>query len=133
MALNAPGLANRFEGRLFSDKGRLYFVLEVDTESGFAQVSCRTDGEQQVIQMPVSEVGLRLSSSSNLRLDGLSTADTSNRIIQQTDGWFFTTREGSQGPYLSDTEANLALSKYILSAQRTSASGVKDRVPISAG
>jgi hypothetical protein len=133
MALNAPGLASRFEGRLFSDKGCLYFVLEVDTESGFAQVSCRTDGEQQVIQMPVSEVGLRLSSSSNLRLDGLSTADTSNRIIQQTDGWFFTTREGSQGPYLSDTEANLALSKYILSAQDTSASGVKDRVPISAG
>ncbi len=133
MALNAPGLASRFEGRLFSDKGCLYLVLEVDTESGFAKVSCRTDGEQQVIQMPVSEVGLRLSSSSNLRLDGLSTADTSNRIIQQTDGWFFTTREGSQGPYLSDTEANLALSKYILSAQGTSASGVKGRVPISAG
>ena len=60
MALNAPGLANRFEGRLFSDKGCLYLVLEVDIESGFAQVSCRTDGEQQVIQMPVSEVGLHI-------------------------------------------------------------------------
>ncbi len=130
MALNATGLASRFEGRLFSDEGCLYLVLDVDTESGFAQVSCRTDGEQQVIQMPVSEVGLRLSSTSNLRLDG--TADTSNRIIQQTDGWFFTTREGPKGPYLSDTEANLALSKYILSAQGTSVSGVIDRVPISA-
>ncbi len=132
MALNAAALASRFEGRLFSDEGRLYFVLDVDTESGFARVSCRADGVQQVIQMPVSEVGLRLSSSSNSRLDGLSTADTSNRIIQQTNGWFFTTREGPQGPYLSDTEANLALSKYILSAQGTSASGVKGRAPISA-
>ena len=107
-------------------------VLDVDTESGFARVSCRADGGQQVIQMPISEVGLRLSSGSNLRLDGLSTADTSNRIIQQTDGWFFTTREGPKGPYLSDTEANLALSKYILSAQGASVSGVVDRVPVSA-
>ncbi len=130
MALNATGLASRFEGRLFSDEGCLYLVLDVDTESGFARVSFRADGRQQIIQMPVSEVGLRLSSRSNLRLDGLSTADTSNRIIQQTDGWFFTTREGRKGPYLSDTEAKLALSKYILSAQGT---GVIDRVPISAG
>ncbi|MFB3041086.1 MAG: DUF6316 family protein [Candidatus Poribacteria bacterium] len=132
MELNATGLANRFEGRLFSDEGRLYLVIDVDTESGLARVSCRADGGQQVIRMPVSEVALRLSSNSKLRLDGLSTADTSNRIIQQTDGWFFTTREGPKGPYQSDAEANLALSKYILSAQGTSVSGVVDRVPISA-
>lgn len=133
MALNATGLTSRLEGRLFSDKGCLYLVLDVDTESGFARVSFRADGRQQVIQVPVSEVVLRLSSSSKLRLDSLSTADTSNRIIQQTDGWFFTTREGPKGPYLSEPEANLALSKYILSAQGTSVSGVTGRVPISAG
>ena len=83
--------------------------------------------------MPISEVGLRLSSSSNLRLDGLSIADTSNRIIQRTDGWFFTTREGPNGPYGSKTEADRALSKHILSAQGRSLSSVEDRAPVSAG
>ncbi len=111
-------LANRFEGRLFSEEGRLYFVLDVDTESGIARVSCRVDGRQQVIEMPLSEVGLRLSSNSSLLLDGLSTADQSNRIIRRTDGWFFTTREGAKGPYPSNTDANLALSKHILSVSR---------------
>ena len=117
MTLNAKAL----EGRLFSEDGRLHFVVDVDTETGFARVSCRADGVQQVIQMPISEVGLRISSSSNLHLDGLSTADTSKRIIRQTDGWFFTTREGLNGPYRSDTDANLALSKHVLSVQGTSA------------
>jgi hypothetical protein len=115
-------LANRFEGRLFSEEGRLYFVLDVDTESGFARVSCRMDGEQRVIQMPISEVSLRLSSNTSLLLDGLNTSDTSKRIIRQTDGWFFTTREGPKGPYPSDRDANQALSKHILA--RSSASGV---------
>ena len=115
-------IANRFEGRLFSEEGRLYFVLDVDTESGIARVSCRVDGRQQVIEMPLAEVGLRLSSSSSLLLDGMNTSDTSKRIIRQTDGWFFTTREGPKGPYPSDRDANQALSKHILA--RSSASGV---------
>ena len=106
-------------------EGRLYFVLDVDTQSGIARVSCRVDGVQQVIQMPVSEVGLRLSSGSNLLLDSLNIEDTSNRIIQQSDGWFFTTREGLNGPYPTDTIANLALSEHILSVQGTSATSVK--------
>ena len=117
MVLNAPALASRMEGRLFSAEGRLYFILDVDTDSGFARVSCRADGVQQIIEMSISEVGLRLSSGSNLLLDNVSTEDTSNRIIQRNDGWFFSTREGLNGPYLSDTEANLALNKYILSVQ----------------
>ena len=119
MALNATALASRMEGRLFSEEGRLYFILDVDTDSGFARVSFRADGIQQIIRMSISEVGLRLSSGTSLLLDGLGTADTSNRIIQRNDGWFFSTREGLNGPYRSDTDANLALGKYILSAQST--------------
>lgn len=119
MAFNAPALASRMEGRLFSEEGRLYFILDVDTDSGFARVSCRADGVQQVIQMSISEVGLRLSSGSNLLLDNVSGEDTSNRIIQQNDGWFFSTREGLNGPYRSDDDANMALNKYILSVQST--------------
>ncbi len=132
MELNSTALTSRFEGRLFSQEGRLYFVLDVDTASGVARVSCRVDGRQQVIEMPISEVGIRLSSGTNLRLDGLGTADTSNRIIQQTDGWFFTTREGPNGPYGSKAEAQHALSRHILSAQGRSLSSVEDRPPVSA-
>ncbi|MCZ6643568.1 MAG: DUF6316 family protein [Gammaproteobacteria bacterium] len=119
MALNAKAI----EGRLFTQEGRLYFVVEVDTEAGFARVSCRAEGVQQVIQMPISEVGLRISSSSNLLLDNLNTTETSTRIVQRPDGWFFTTREGLNGPYLSDTDANLALSRHILSVQGGAARG----------
>ncbi len=122
MTLNAAGLSHRYEGRLFVEEGRLYYVLDVDTESGSARVSFRADGVQQIIQMPISEVSLRLSSGSNLLLDGVSTANKSNRIIQQTDGWFFTTREGLDGPYLTETDANQALSKHILSVQGSSGS-----------
>jgi len=120
-ALNVTALANRYAGRLFSEQGRLHLVIDVDTESGFARVSCRANGEQQIIQMPISEVGLRLSSRSNLLLDSLSNTETSNRIIHQTDGWFFTTRGGLKGPYPSDTDARQALSNHILSAQGESA------------
>jgi hypothetical protein len=117
VALNARALASRFEGRLFSEEGRLYFILDVDTDSGFARVSCRGEDGQQVIQIPISEIGLRLSTGSNLLLDSLSNTASSNRIIQRTDGWYFTTREGPKGPYPSETAANLALSKHILSRQ----------------
>ena len=122
MASKAAGLASRLEGRLFADEGRLYLVIDVDTEAGFARVSYRADGQQQVAQIPISEVSLRLSFGSNLLLDGASTADKSNRIIKKTDGWFFTTRDGVNGPYQSETEATEALSKYILSVQSNSPS-----------
>ena len=127
MALECTAHGSRFEGRLFSDEGRLYLVLDVDTESGFARVSCRVDGEQLVLQMPVTEVGLRLSTSSSLLLDGLNSQKASGRIVQQNDGWFFATREGLKGPYKSDAQANQALKKHTLSFQGTAESHVKDR------
>lgn len=126
-------LANRYEGRLFTDEGRLCFVLDVDTESGMARVSYRADSGQQVVQMPIAEVGLRLSSSSALSLDGLGTTPTTNRIIQKSDGWFFTTREGTNGPFSSDTDAQEALNKHILLFQASAKDGSQDRITAFAG
>lgn len=118
MAHNAIALAGRFEGRLFSEEGRLYFVIDVDAESGFARVSCQVDGERQLLQMPIADVGLKLSSSA--KLEGFTAATPTNRIVQQADGWFFSTREGLQGPYLSDTDAERGLNRFIESMQQSS-------------
>ena len=126
MALTTTALARRFEGRLFLEDGRLYFVLDVDTNLGIARVSCQIDARQQVIEMPISEVALRLSVGSNPPLDGLSTTDMSGRIVQKTDGWYFTTREGLKGPYSSNAEAKQALNKHILRVQGAKAA-VKGR------
>ena len=61
MQPNATALANRLEGRLFSAEGRLYLVVAVDTQSGFARVSYRADGKQQISEMLISDVGLGLT------------------------------------------------------------------------
>jgi len=119
MAQNVTAQAGRFEGRLFSDNGRLNFVIDVNTESGVARVSCRIDDEQQIVQMPIAEVGLKLST--NTKLDGFGVNASPNRIVEQTDGWFFSTREGLKGPYVSDAEADRALNSYIQSMQADSA------------
>lgn len=116
MAPNAA-LANRFVGRLFSENGRLHFVLDVDTESGIARVSFRADGQQQIAHMTIAEVGLRLEATPALCLDGLESDSTAKRIAKRADGWFFTTREGQKGPYESESEANAALNQYIVAAQ----------------
>ena len=115
MATTDPVPTDRAAGRMFSIEGRLCFVLDVDAGAGIARVSCPADDGRQIIEMPVSEVNLRLSSSPKVKLDGLNAPETSNRITQQDDGWFFATRGGLKGPYASDTEAKLALSQHILS------------------
>ena len=114
MAAKTSALTDRAEGRMFSIEGHLCFVLDVDAESGLARVSCPAESGRRIIEMPVSKVNSQLSSKLKLRLDRPNTAETANRITQQSDGWFFTAREGLKGPYGSDTEAKLALSKHIL-------------------
>ncbi len=64
MESQAAARTSRFEGRLFTDDGQLYFVIDVDAESGFAQVSYHADGRLQVRQMPLSEVELLLACDS---------------------------------------------------------------------
>ena len=120
MTPNSIALAHRFVGRLFSDEGRLHFVLDVDTDAEIARVSYRSDGQQCVDHMPLAEVGARLAASSDLRLDGLNASGAADRITKQAEGWFFSTREGLKGPYDSQTEANRALHKHVLSLQGVS-------------
>jgi len=125
MEQSDPTLLGRFEGRLFSHEGRLHLVVDVDPQSGLAWISCRADGRQRLFQMPIAEVGAKLTS--DLRLDASRSAAASNRIIQRSDGWFFTTREGLQGPYPSADEAKRLLGKHIIAVQGRSGSTVENR------
>jgi hypothetical protein len=117
MVVKANGLQSRFEGRLYTDEGRLYYVVEVNKETGFARVSYRQDDQQQVKDVPVNEVAAHLATSSKLMLDGLSNPDKARRLVQEEDGWYFSTREGRVGPHSSEQEADDELTKYILSIQ----------------
>ena len=107
----------RFEGRLFAEAGQLYMVVEANEDTGIARVSCRIDGRQQVLDMPVAEVSKRLSSGAPLALDSVGSDDMSKRIVQKPDGWFFSAREGLKGPYSTGEEAERELSQHILAAQ----------------
>ena len=117
MVAKANGLQSRFEGRLYTDEGRLYYVVEVNKETGFARVSYRADDQHQIKEVPVTEVAAHLATSSKLMLDGLNHPDKTRRLIQEEDGWYFSTREGRVGPHASAKEADDELTKYILSIQ----------------
>ena len=51
---------NRVVGRVFTYDQRLHFVLETDSETGLARLSCRYDQRTDIVYMPVTEVVLRL-------------------------------------------------------------------------
>jgi hypothetical protein len=117
MANSPATLPNRLEGRLFSDQGRLHLILDVDTERNIARVSFRADGEQQVAELPLADVCAKLSTGGHLKLDGLTAEATARRIIEEDDGWYFTTREGPEGPYPNPDSARKALNRFILDKQ----------------
>jgi hypothetical protein len=111
----------RFTGRLFSQEGRLHLVLDVDAESDSARISCRVDGDHQVFQMPISEVSRLLSANADMRLDGLQSTQAGNRVVGSSDGWYFETREGTNGPFQSKAAAREALGQHVIAAQGESA------------
>ena len=108
---------NRLEGRLFSESGCLFMVITTDESKATARVSCRLDGHQQIIEMPLCEVTRRVGSSSRLILDNLNGPESARRILSKDDGWYFSSREGLNGPYAEGDEAASALGRYILSMQ----------------
>jgi hypothetical protein len=118
MARQAHALESRYEGRLFTEEGRLYFIVEVNSDAGIARVSYSDDGEQKIMEMPISEVGLRLASSS----PSLLPPEQTSRVVEQDDGWYFKTREGLDGPYATDAMADHALKQYIMAVPPTSPS-----------
>ncbi|MEZ5558406.1 MAG: DUF6316 family protein [Pseudomonadales bacterium] len=109
----------RLEGRLFAEGGCLFMVLNTDESAGTARVSCRLNGEPQVIDMPLSEVTRRISSSAALVLDNLNGPESKKRVTKQRNGWSFSTREGIMGPYETEAEAVRELGRYILCMQTT--------------
>ncbi len=111
-------LANRFEGRLFVEEGRLYFVLEVDVKQNMARVGFSAGGERHIKDMSINDVAARLASTGQLRLDDFSGESTKDRIEKQSDGYYFKTRDGMKGPFDSRAKAEAALKHHILSAQQ---------------
>ena len=117
MSSNVSALSSRFEGRLFVDQGRLYYVIEVDNKAAEARVSCRIDGETQIVTMPVADVAAELSAHPNLMLDGLNKPETEQRVFQADQAWYYSSREGDQGPFDNQADAKAALKNYIIAAQ----------------
>jgi hypothetical protein len=107
----------RLEGRLFADDGCLFMVLGVDEEQGLATVSCRVAGTRQVVEMPIDQVYQRISSERALILDNLNGSETLRRVHEGEDGWYFVSREGAQGPFVSKDVAANQLCRYILTMQ----------------
>jgi hypothetical protein len=111
----------RFEGRLFAEGGCLFLVVYANEATGTARVTCRLDGQLQVIEMPLAEVAKRVSSSTGLILDNLHGPETEKRIVEQDGGWYFHAREGRIGPFMTRKEAGGKLARYILSMQLVNA------------
>lgn len=108
---------NRFEGRMFVEGGILFLVVESDPEAGTARVSGRVDGETQVVDMPIADIARRLAAGNELKLDNLNGPGAEKRVVRRADKWFFTSREGLQGPFGSGTETRLRLTRHILAMQ----------------
>lgn len=107
----------RFEGRLFTDDGILFLVVAADHATETARVSCRVEGTTQVVDMPLSEVARRLTARPDLKLDNLNGPNAARRIVCQDGEWFFTAREGLQGPFDTSDAAKHGLARHILRMQ----------------
>ena len=113
----SESMINRYEGRLFLEEGRLCMVVEADELRGVGRVSSRVAGQTNVVEMPLADIGQRLSVSSKMTLDSIGEATSTQRVQQKSDGWYFLAREGLMGPFSSHDEAQDQLTGYILSSQ----------------
>lgn len=117
MADSSPRVLNRLEGRLFVEQGKLYYILHVDTATGMARVSVRSDGQQTVVEMPVNDIGAKVGACAQLSLDGLESPTTAFRVLERSDGWYFKAREGEFGPFKDEVCAQTELKSYIIKVQ----------------
>ena len=105
----------RYEGRLFVKQETLCMVVEANQGTGVARVCSRVDGRVRLEDMPIAEVSELLASGP--LLDNLRGPNAEKRIVERSEGWFFKSREGYQGPFGSSEEAADELSQYIVAAQ----------------
>ena len=113
---------SRFEGRLFSESGCLFLVVQTDETAGVARVTCRLGEQTEVLEMPLAEVARRISASPGLILDNLNGPGSAKRMAESEDGWYFQAREGRIGPFDSREEAGRELVRYVLSMQTSGSS-----------
>ena len=109
----------RFEGRLFTDAGHICLVVETDEVREIARVSRSVDGKREIVEIPVATVSQRISAGASLVLDDLGEPELAKRLVRKPDGWFFPTREGWSGPFLSGSDAEKELAQYILASANT--------------
>ena len=109
--------SQRLTGRLFIEQGRLCMVLAVDHETGLATVSQQIDGHRLLEERPVADLIGMIAANGKIILDGLSAKETESRAFERGDAWYFSSREGEQGPFDDEVTARSALKKHILSAQ----------------
>ncbi|MEM7077580.1 MAG: DUF6316 family protein, partial [Pseudomonadota bacterium] len=108
---------NRLEGRVFVKNGLMCLITEVDNDQRTARISY-TDGEQRIVeQMEIAEVSALVAVSVGIQYDNLNSSRTMARISEQNDGWYFSAREGDQGPYKTEKRAQQELRRFLLNAQ----------------
>ena len=112
---NAAVLLKRAEGRLINVNGQLGLVVNVDCDEQLARVSRKTDTGREVLELSLHDLSLLLSDQQSGTLDALPSANS--RISQDGNAWFFASRDGRQGPFGSEEEAEEALQQYILAQQ----------------
>jgi len=105
------------EGRLFTEGGILFMVVETDVKQDLARVSYRTNDQTLVVDMSLRDVSRCLERSSHIILDNINSPETHQRVEQNDHGWFFNTREGSFGHFESEQEAGVNLAQHILRMQ----------------
>jgi len=108
---------NRYEGRLFAESGVLFLVVEANLKTSTARVSCRVEGDLQLVEMPLEDVQARLAATGELKLDNVNGPNAEKRIVKQNAKFFFSSREGNQGPFASAEDAKHALACYIIASQ----------------
>lgn len=114
---NTAVLMKRAEGRLFTENGSLFMVLDVDCNEETARISARINGERKIMTMPLADLSDRLSVDAEPKLDGVAETAQSGRLRLGSDGWYYKSRNGEQGPFPTKDEADAALKRYIITVQ----------------
>ena len=112
---NAAVLLKRAEGRLINLDGQLGLVLAVDCDAQVARVSCKVGEERQIIDLDLSQLALLLTEQQGATHDNLQSSG--DRVSEENGAWYFSSRDGKQGPFGSEDEARDELKAYVLAQQ----------------
>lgn len=112
---NAAVLLKRAEGRLINLEGQLGLVLAVDCETQIARISCKVGDKRQIIELELQQLALLLTEQQGSSHDNLQSSG--DRVSEESGAWYFSSRDGKQGPFGSEEEARAELKAYVLAQQ----------------